>query len=77
MHLKAGHYTVRELLVPIFVDGQCVYTSPKTMDIRAYAQGELGTLWDEHRRPKNPHTVPVDLSEELYTLREKMIREFK
>ncbi len=77
MHLKAGHYTVRELLVPIFVDGQCVYTSPKTMDIRAYAQGELGTLWDEHRRLKNPHTVPVDLSEELYTLREKMIREFK
>ena len=54
-----------------------IYTSPKTMEIREYAEKELNTLWDEHRRLANPHTVPVDLSEELYVLRERMIREFK
>ncbi|MCI8342582.1 MAG: nicotinate phosphoribosyltransferase [Firmicutes bacterium] len=77
MDLKAGSYTLRNLLEPIFIKGECVYTSPKTMEIREYAQKELATLWDEHRRLANPHTVPVDLSEELYVLRERMIREFK
>ena len=77
MELKPGSYYLRELLTPVFVNGECVYTSPKTMEIREYAQKELNTLWDEHRRLANPHTVPVDLSEELYVLRERMIREFK
>ena len=77
MELKPGSYYLRELLTPVFVNGECVYTSPKTMEIREYAQTELNTLWDEHRRLANPHPVPVDLSEELYVLRERMIREFK
>jgi len=77
MNLKGGTYTLRELLVPIFKDGKQVYTSPKTMDIKAYAEKELDTLWDEHRRLTNPQIVPVDLSEHLYLLREKMIRKLK
>ena len=77
MHLKPGTYTVRDLLVPIFVNGECVYQSPKTMEIRDYAQQELSTLWDEHRRLNNPHTVPVDLSLALYELKQKMIQTWK
>jgi len=77
MKLAPGTYYTRELLKPVFIDGKCVYTSPKTMDIREYAQKELSTLWDEHRRFANPHTVPVDLSEELFVLREKLIRTFQ
>ena len=33
-HLAPGTYTMRELLVPIFKNGECVYESPKVMDIR-------------------------------------------
>lgn len=77
MKLKPDTYYLRELLQPIFVNGQCVYTSPKTMEIREYAKKEMETLWDEHKRFKNPHTTPVDLSEELYILRERMIRKLK
>ena len=77
MKLAPGTYYTRELLKPIFIRGKCVYTSPKTMEIREYAQKELSTLWDEHRRFANPHTVPVDLSEELFILREKLIRTFQ
>ena len=33
--LEAGTYTIRELLVPIFKNGQCVYESPSVMDIQA------------------------------------------
>lgn len=75
MTLKPGQYYVRPLLEPVFVDGKCVYTSPKTMEIRDYCKEELKSLWDEHKRLKNPHIVPVDLSEKLYDLRKKLIEE--
>ncbi len=63
--LKPNTYTIRELMIPIFIDGECVYTSPKVMDIRKYCMQELDTLWDETRRLVNPHKVHVDLSNEL------------
>ena len=75
MVLKPGEYEVRELLVPVFVDGKCVYESPKVMDIREYCKKEQNTLWDEHRRLANPHTVPVDLSDRLLELKNKLIDE--
>lgn len=75
MTLKPGEYYIRELLVPIFKNGECVYKSPKTMDIKKYCDEELNTLWDEHRRLKNPHIVPVDLSEKLYNLKHELIEE--
>lgn len=65
-HLEAGSFTLREILVPVFLNGECVYTSPKTMEIRDYCQKELDTLWEETRRLVNPHEVYVDLSQKLY-----------
>lgn len=75
MTLTPGTFVVRELLVPIFINGKCVYESPKVMDIQAYCKKEKDTLWDEHKRINNPHTVPVDLSEKLSTLKAKLIEE--
>ena len=75
MTLKPGTYKLRELLVPIFVNGECVYESPKVMDIREYCKKELDTLWDEHKRLNNPHIVPVDLSDKLDGLKHKLICE--
>jgi nicotinate phosphoribosyltransferase len=72
-YLKAGTYTLREMLVPIFVDGKCVYESPAVMDIREYCQQELNTLWDETRRLVNPHDVYVDLSNELFQLKNQLL----
>ncbi|PKM65964.1 MAG: nicotinate phosphoribosyltransferase [Firmicutes bacterium HGW-Firmicutes-2] len=72
--LKPNAYTIRELLVPIFLNGTCVYESPSTFEIKAYCQSELATLWDESRRLINPQIVFVDLSEELYTLKHTMIK---
>ena len=67
--LKAGTYTLREIMVPVFLDGKCVYESPKVMDIRDYCKQELNTLWDETRRLVNPHNVYVDLSAKLYQIK--------
>ena len=67
--LAAGTYTLRELMVPVFLAGECVYESPKVMDIRAYCQKELDTLWPETRRLVNPHKVYVDLSARLFDIK--------
>lgn len=75
MILKPGTYTIRKLLVPVFINGECVYTSPSVMDIKANCEHELSTLWDEHRRLANPHTVPVDLSDKLFELKNRLIDE--
>lgn len=65
--LAPGTYTMRELLIPIFKDGVCVYESPKVMEIREYCQKEKETLWEETKRLVNPHEVHVDLSNECGT----------
>ena len=71
--LEAGTYTIRELLVPIFKNGQCVYESPSVMDIQAYCTQEKATLWDESKRLINPQEVYVDLSRKLYDLKNQLL----
>ena len=71
--LQPNKYTIRELMVPVFKHGVCVYESPKVMDIRGYCMGELETLWDETRRLVNPHKVHVDLSNALYQMKKRLL----
>lgn len=71
--LKGGTYTMREMMVPVFINGECVYESPKVMDIREYCKQELETLWPETRRLVNPHKVYVDLSKKLYDIKIELL----
>ena len=71
--LAAGSYTIRELMVPVFLKGKRVYTSPSVMQIREYCKKELDTLWDETRRLVNPHQVYVDLSQKLYDTKIRLL----
>ncbi|MGN0155657.1 MAG: nicotinate phosphoribosyltransferase [Lachnospiraceae bacterium] len=71
--MQPGTYTLREMMVPVFKNGKCVYTSPKVMDIREYCQQELSTLWDETRRLVNPHQIYVDLSQKLYDIKIELL----
>lgn len=70
-------FTVRELLVPLFIDGKQVYELPTIEEIQAYARKEIATFWEEHRRLLNPHIYKVDMSDGLYDLKQKLIRENK
>ena len=74
--LKPGTYTMREILVPIFKNGQCVYESPDVMEIRDYCKKELDTLWEETRRFINPQEVYVDLSNELWHTKQALLERF-
>ena len=73
--LKPGEFELREIMVPIFLGGECVYTSPKTMDIRKYCLEEQETLWEESRRLANPHQVYIDLSQKLYDTKHQLLDE--
>ncbi|MDF2888612.1 MAG: nicotinate phosphoribosyltransferase [Lacrimispora sp.] len=72
-HLAPNTYTMRDLLIPVFQKGKCVYESPAVMDIRAYCKIELDTLWDESRRLVNPHEVHVDLSRPLWNMKNQLL----
>lgn len=72
-HLAPDTYTIRDLLVQVFKGGKCVYPSPSVMDIQSYCQKELDTLWDESRRLVNPHEVYVDLSNELWHMKNQLL----
>ena len=56
--LAPDSYTMRELMVPVFLNGRCMYQSPKVMDIQAYCKKELDTLWDESKRLHQPAHSP-------------------
>ena len=74
--LKAGTYTVRELLVPVFKKGESVYTSPSVMEIKDICSKELNTLWEETRRLTNPQKVYVDLSQKLYDMKMELLHQY-
>ncbi len=67
-------YSVREMLVPIIVDGELVYELPTLDAIRTFARAELAAIPPETRRALNPHTYHVDLSEELWALKQQMVQ---
>ena len=73
---KAGTFTLREILVPVFENGTCVYESPASLSqIRDYCLREQDTLWDETKRFENPHQVYVDLSDKLHAIKSALLDE--
>ena len=62
-------FTAKELLVPVFVKGKCVYDLPEITDIAKYCREQTALLWDEVKRFENPHTYYVDLSKKLYEIK--------
>ena len=73
--LEGGTYTMKEILVPIFKNGQCVYDSPSVMEIQKHCKEQLETMWEESRRLVNPQEVFVDLSDKLYEMKKELLNE--
>lgn len=73
--MEPGEYSLREIMVPIFKNGACVYETPPVMEIRDYCLKEQDTLWEETRRMANPHQIYVDLSQKLYDTKMRLLDE--
>ena len=72
---KVYNFTARELQVPIFKDGKLVYDLPSLQEIQAYCKKEVDCLWDEIKRFENPQTYYVDLSQKLWDIKHRLLRE--
>jgi nicotinate phosphoribosyltransferase len=70
-------FNVRELQETIFKDGKCVYARPSLPEIQKYCAAQIDTLWDEVKRFENPHKYYVDLSEELWSVKNRLLEEAK
>ena len=69
------NFKAKELMVPIFKNGELVYKLPTLPEIKAYCQQQIDTLWDEVKRFDNPHTYYVDLSQKLWQIKYDLLRE--
>lgn len=67
----------RELLVPIFRDGKCVYQSPPLDKIREYTQRELTKFPIGIKRFLNPHNYVVGMEKRLYDLKINLIKKIR
>ena len=68
------NYSVKILQKEIFKDGKLVYNIPSLSEICKHAQNELDTLWPEIKRLKNPHKYYVDLSKDLWNLKNELLK---
>ena len=68
------NFTAKELLVPIFQNGELVYDMPSLPDIQKYCAAQVDTLWDEVQRFDNPHTYYVDLSQKLWDIKYDLLK---
>ena len=48
---------------------------PDIEGIREYTKQQLSTIWDEVKRFENPHEYYVDLSKQLWDLKQQLLNE--
>jgi len=71
------NYTMKELQVPLFKNGEKVYKSPSLMEIQQHCREEMDTFWDQYKRLLNPHRYKVDLSDSLWMLKNSMLQQYR
>lgn len=73
---KVTRFYAKNLQVPVFINGECVYESPSLNEIRDYCKKEVDNLWNEVKRFTNPHTYYVDLSSDLWICKQDLIGQY-
>ena len=63
------------LSTPIYQGGKLVYQKPALVDIRTRCKEQVDTLWDEVKRFEYPHRYYVDLSQNLWDERQRLLHE--
>jgi nicotinate phosphoribosyltransferase len=72
-----NNFKVKNLQVQVFDQGKLTYNLPTINEIKDYCKREIGTLWEEILRFENPHEYYVDLSQELWEMKTKLIEAYK
>ena len=67
-------YTAEELMVPIFLSGKQVYTPPALEETRKLAVQQIESLEPEYKRFSNPHLYKVSLSDNVYKIKQRLLK---
>ena len=68
------NFYAKKLLVKLFEEGNCIYESPTIHEIRQYCEDQLKLMWDEVKRFENPHRYIVDLSQDLWDIKDRLLK---
>ncbi|MBQ6163838.1 MAG: nicotinate phosphoribosyltransferase [Clostridia bacterium] len=71
------NFVARQLLTPVFEDGECVYRFPSLDEIRSYCAQQTDALWEEVLRFEYPHNYYVDLSQKLWDIKNGLIEKLR
>lgn len=71
-----SNFYLKDLQEQIFKNGELIYKTPTTLEIKEYAKKETEKLWPEILRLENPHTYYVDLSTELWKLKNDLLNKY-
>lgn len=74
---KFTNFVAKNLMVKVFDKGKLVYDIPTLDEIRDHVQDELKSLWDEVKRLENPHEYIVDLSQDLWDIKDDLLKEHR
>ena len=66
-------FKAEKILVKIFDRGRLVYDPPSVNEVRDHCGNELGRIWEEVKRFENPHKYYVDLSEDLWAIKQELL----
>lgn len=67
------NFNIKELQVPIFLDGKLVYEDPELDEKKRYCEEQMATIYPEVKRNKMPHQYHVSGTEEYVEFKNEMI----
>lgn len=67
----------RDLLVPIFRKGECIYSSPNLQEIQDYGKTELSKFDRSIKRFQNPHQYPLGMEEHIYRQKIALVEQLR
>jgi nicotinate phosphoribosyltransferase len=70
-------FTVEELLVPVILEGDLVYELPTLSEITQRVEQNLACFSAEVLRHINPHGYHVDLSKELWDMKQSLLHRWE
>jgi len=73
---EVSNFTAINILKPVFEKGKLVYPRKKASDIREYCLAQIDTLWDEVKRFENPHKYYVDLTQNLWQVKNDLLKKY-
>mgnify|MGYP006278188189 CR=1 FL=1 len=69
------NFKAEKILIKVFDKGKQVYESPSIENIRNYCKEQIDTLWEEVLRFEHPHKYYVDLSYDLWKIKDDLLNE--